>query len=436
MGELQSSISMTSRGVILTITDTPSYVCGNYDSNRYYAQNSFTGEYELISTDAVQVITYAVNNLTPERTGPETVLLIGNFSIDRTITLNDGNVLLDCSHAQLSLEAYTILLEVREDNTIILGGHWVGPSSGTAQAIQFMYAQNCILKDANIEGFPSYYGAVSVGLNSGGITIENCWIHDNDAGTPCINIGDTYGYHQIIDCRLGNSGMGIMVGGDGIHHNQILGCEFYGWQTGSGTQCHGIYLSGHAGSNEGHNIVSGCSFHDPHDGAGILIKSQNNQIYDNDFYNFPDYASVGLSTYSQYSPCTANDNEIYDNTFTDMYYAIWVGQDSSFTQSPTLRNRYHDNLFTNVDVCFDFLSDGASSWTNDTAIYYNTFAQCTTAIDCDSNPYTANTVIAYNDFGGATVTQRVLTSCSNTMVYGNTGLADFNVPSPLPIPPP
>jgi hypothetical protein len=361
----------------------------------------------------------------------------GTFSLASTVTVNVNTLTLDARGATLNSTA-SIALDVTSSGVTILGGHWVGPNTGTAQAIRFMYAQNCVLRGADIEAFPSYFGAVSVAFNSGLATIENCWVHDNGAGTPCINISGNTGHNQVLNCKLGNSGMGVMVNSGGVQYDQILGCEFYGWETGSGTQCHGIYLDGQGGSDEGHNIISGCSFHDPHDGAGIVVKCQSNCIRDNTFYNFPTNAAVGISLYSQYSSCTANDNEIYGNTFTDMYYGIWIGQDASFTLSPTLRNRYHDNVFTRVTICFGFLSNGPACVTSDTDIYYNTFSQCTTGITClwTSTPYVTNTTIAYNNFGGAAVTQVVLTSCTNTMVYGNTGLADFNVPAVQRIPPP
>jgi hypothetical protein len=437
MGQHQTGIYVNNYG---TIAVYRRYVCGNYNSTHYYAQNNVTGNYEQISTDAVQTISYALSKLTLGRTWQEIVLLRGNFSIYTTLTLSVGNVLLDCSQAQLNLAANTILLDVHPGsptqlNDTIVGGHWIGRAAGSNTAIQFMYALNCTLKDANIEGFPQLWGAVSLAYKSGGITVQNCWIHNNGAGSPCINIGNS-GNNRIINCRLGDSGTGIMVN-SGTPANQILGCEFYGWRTGSGSQQHGIYLDGVGLSDEGKNIVSRCEFHDPHDGAGILVKSQNNTIYNNAFYNFLTNAAVGLSIYSQYNPCTANDNNIYDNTFTNMYYGFWLGQDASFCLSPTLRNRIHDGIFRNVTNCITFMANGAACWVNDTAIYYNNFSYCSNALGCMySTPYVANTVIAYNDFTGAGVSSSIETKCVNTMVYGNIGLPDFNVPADKPIPPP
>ena len=416
------------------------YVCGNYNSTHYYAQNGITGNCELISSDAVQVITYALDNLTSGRTSQETILLDGVFSINRTIPLSVENVLLNCSLAQLNLIANTTLLDVHPEskvklNDTIVGGHWIGRAAEIGNALQFMYASNCTFRDANIEGFSAPWGAVSLGWESGNITVQNCWIHDNEAGVPCINIANS-GYNNIVDCRLGNSGTGVMINSP-TSNNQILGCEFYNWATGNTYQQHGIYLDGAGQCRGGNNVVSGCSFHDPHEGAGILIKSQNNIVSNNTFYNFFTSAAVGLSIYSQYNPCTANDNDIFDNTFTNMYYGLWLGQDASFCLSPTLRNKIHNNVFTNTAKCITFLANGEACWVNDTAVCYNSFSYCTDALGCAaSTPYVANAVIAYNDFDGASVSSSIETQCLNTMVYGNTGLADFNVPAVKPIPPP
>jgi hypothetical protein len=420
-----------------TISYRREYVCGNYNSTHYYAQNNATGEYEWTSTDATQAITYALSNLTPERTWRETVLLRGNFSISTTIVLSVGNVVLDCRQARLTLAANTILLDVHPERSTqldvtIVGGHWIGRDAGSGNAIRFMYAHNCTLRAANIEGFPVSWGAVSLGFRSARITVQDCWIHDNGAGNPCINIGNS-GYNRIINCSLGNSGTGVMVNGE-TPANQIRGCEFYGWAT-SGIGQHGIYLDGNGRSNEGHNIVSGCTFHDPHDSAGILLKCHNNTIYNNVFYNFI-AASVGISIFSEYNQATANDNKIYGNTFADMVEAIWVGHDPA--NNPTLRNEIYRNNFTRATNCIRLNPwSGAIDTVEDTWIYYNTFASCTDIFprSGSSASLIIDTVVAYNDFG-ANVTNLSILSYANTMVYGNLGMADFNVPSPLPIPPP
>ena len=71
------------------------YECGNYNSTHYYAKNTITGNYELLSTDASSTISYALSKLTLGRTWQEALTLRGDFVIDSTIVLNQGNVLVD-----------------------------------------------------------------------------------------------------------------------------------------------------------------------------------------------------------------------------------------------------------------------------------------------------------------------------------------------------
>jgi hypothetical protein len=104
-------------------------------------------------------------------------------------------------------------------------------------------------------------------------------------------------------------------------------------------------------------------------------------------------------------------------------------------QEPQLRNKIHDNTFTSCTYAI-LLNFQSSTATNDTWIYYNKFISCTNSCSVLGSSNAANTVIAYNDFSQSPVNNKNFeTAYTNTMVYGNTGLAGFNVPSPLPIPP-
>jgi len=213
-------------------------------------------------------------------------------------------------------------------------------------------------------------------------------------------------------------------------NNQFLDCEF-GFLQG-----HGIYIDGNnaALGSGGNNTVTRCRFHNQLYQAGLHIKNKNNKIYDNEFYNSS--GGVGLSIYSEYSPSYANDNEIYNNTFTNMTEALWIGHNpANYT---TLRNKIHDNVFTDVINCFRLNPwTGAINTTEDTWIYYNKFYSCTNIFPASGSSANLikNTVIAYNDFDES-VTNLWIETCDNTMIYGNTGMNDFNVPDPLPIPPP
>lgn len=434
MGQQQTSISISCS---VTISFKRSYVCGNYNSTHYYAQNNATGTYELISTDASQTISYALSKLTPGRTWQETIVIKGNWTIGTTITMSQANVLLDCRQATLT-STTSILLQVQTSGVTILGGHWIGQAAGISMsAIRFVTrsATYCTVDGINAENFTGVSGnmpgAIWGAYDSSHITIQNCLVHDNGAYNYNIDFGNL-GYNSIINCHLYNSGAAVFIS-DGCPYNQILGCEFYGWHSTGG---HAIYLDG-SGTSIGHNSVSGCTFHDPLGGAGVQIKCQNNSIYNNTFYNFPNVAdgAVGLSIYSQYSPSYANDNDIYNNSFTNMVYAIWIGHDAQ--AYPTLRNKIHDNTFSNITDCILLNPWSAVNWTNDTWIYYNKFVACTNIIPVTtfSPPnYVANTVVAYNVFDRIVTGLAFETQYQNTMVYGNTGLADFNVPPVKTIP--
>lgn len=118
-----------------------------------------------------------------------------------------------------------------------------------------------------------------------------------------------------------------------------------------------------------------------------------------------------------------------------MVYGIWVGHDPQ--ASPTLRNKIHDNTFTSVTDCFLLNPWSAVNWVSDTWIYYNDFTSCTNIIQVTtSSPpnYVTNTVVAYNDFGKTVTDLAFETQYQNTIVYGNTGMDDYN-DSVRPIPP-
>jgi len=417
MGQLQSGVSVSNSG---TISFKRSYICGNYNSTHYYAQNKVTGNYELISTDATQTISYAVSKLTSGRTWQETVLLKGTFSIGTTITLSQGKVLLDCRQATLTSTA-SILLDVRSSNVTILGGHWIG-QTGCATAIQTggSNAINCMIDGLEVTNFNGGLpGAIVIGSGSSNTTIQNCLMHDNDENY-CINI--LQGANWVINCHLYNANThtgrtpGIMIN-QGTGYNHIVNCEF------DQLYNHAVYSDG--GSTAiGHNVITGCKFHDflGGNGAACQIKTQNNEIYDNDIWNWT--ASYAFSIYSELSGYAANDNDIHHNTFTNCLYAVVLGHSTS-GHSPTSRNLVHDNVFTGCTYAITLSAGNSPALVDDTKIYYNDFHNCPTpfySMPTDALNLVQNTVIAYNYFN-ASVPSNIVTrlqSYANTMSYQNT----------------
>jgi hypothetical protein len=108
----------------------------------------------------------------------------------------------------------------------------------------------------------------------------------------------------------------------------------------------------------------------------------------------------------------------------------------------TLRNKTHDNTFKTVTVCIRLNPwEEAVSTTEDTWIYYNKSYSCTNPFPGTEGTASLikNTIITYNTFDAVVPKPEVvaLGSYVNTMIYRNEPwMADFNVPSPLPVPPP
>jgi hypothetical protein len=424
------SVNISSQG---HISFGGAYVCGNYNSTHYYAQNDRTGQIELTSVDAVQTINYALGKL-PGRTSQETIFLRGQFSINSTITLSQGNVILDCKDSTLTLTANTTLFKINGGkNYTFVSGHWVGPNTGSSTALSTMNCANILVDGTDIQGFVGNLGGIIVvGYATSNFTAQNCFAHGNTR-SGIFDLVNTAGHNKIINCTMDDIGNGIFISAHNPS-NQILRCVFSYWNVSGG---HAIYMDGSGSTDEGNNTVSDCIFHDGINGAGLQIKCANNSIHGNIFYNFISHSAIPFSIYSQYSPSTANSNDIYNNTFTNCFYGIKIGH--SPAEYPTVQNKIHNNNFVNVNNCILLNPwSGATNTVEDTWIYYNTFRGCTTVFPISGSPLSLiiNTVVAYNDFGGNITELSVLQQYVNSMVYGNIGMPDYNVPSSLPVPPP
>jgi hypothetical protein len=206
----------------------------------------------------------------------------------------------------------------------------------------------------------------------------------------------------------------------GVEFDHLSGLTYYGV-----SGAHGIYFDGGSGS-VGQNNVTGCSFHDFTGGGGLQIKCQYNKVWNNTFTDFAS-GSVPFSIYSQYSGATANDNDIYDNTYTNCWFAIMIGNGAC--NSPTLRNKIHDSIFINVTYCIALdATDPSTQACNDTQVFHNTFTSCTNIFPTSpSSPsLIVNTVIRDNDFNAISVGSWV-TTCTNTSIYNNTAMADYKM---------
>jgi hypothetical protein len=400
---LVSSVS-AAVSVTLTIMSTGTISTTQYNytitsiSGIYTATNS-AGQTVASGSNAATVITITLSLMT----SGQKVAFVGNFTINSGITISKSGITLDFGTSELSFSSVSIGITVSGSHVSLLNGHLIGGTYAIAgNGATYLLIQGC-----DIYGQSGASGAGAVIFNN-----------------ACVNC-------QIDSCVLHDSNQPVYFSPNSVN-NVVSNTEFYGFTAqGSG---HGIYFDG-GSSAAGHIEVYGCVFHDPATGGNaMVIKSSYNKIHDNQFYNFAG-ASMPFSIYT-YTGSTALGNEIYNNEFTTFSSSngvFWTGnQDVSGIVSGT---KIHSNSFTNCSVAFYFNHDSPSGNTVDTWIYYNTFTSCTTIFKISAtNVY--NTVVAYNTFSSSVTNKAFETSYTNTMVYGNEGLADYNVPSPLPILPP
>jgi len=428
LGLQQIDISINSWGTIGTPSSVHGYICGNYNSTHYYAQNNITGNYELISTNAAQTISYALSKLTPGRTWQEAIILKGSFSIYSTVTVSGSNTLLDFSQATVNIFAVVPAFDIRGSSNTFYGGlynpftgqgtHSVWNGQGTTSSAIWAWGTKDTVDGFEFTGFRNsqVLAAADGGTTVREMTIQNCYFHDNPGATNILLNNERSGYNSVLGCKFGISFSGIVVAG-GVIQNVVDGCEFYGWHSSGG---HAIYFGGGNAANSGYNTVSNNYFHDGVNGAGCHIKCHYNSIHDNVFENMTLSTAVPFSIYSEMPGYLANDNDIYNNSITNCYYGFFIGHDTS-GNNPTLRNLIHDNHFTKVTNCFRILA--TSNTVEDTKIYYNDFTNCPTVFQTTgaTASWIKNTVIAYNYIDNASVPNvSWVQSWANSMSYQNT----------------
>jgi hypothetical protein len=313
---------------------------------------------------------------------------LGSFTISSTITVSKTSIILDfgkSTRATVTASAGNAF-DVRGSHNTIKGGDFSG-------------ADNLI-----IAGYGGSY-----------VTINNAILHDSPTETCNLN---NNGYNTITNNTFYNTQQTLIIAST-AGNSLVSGNDFYAF-AGQGS-LHGIYID-HSTNNTFYNN----KFHDPtSSGAGILLKGGNNTINGNQFYNMGN--DPPISFYAQYSG--VSNNLIYNNSFSNSYYGIIIG--NSIDANPSIHTFIHDNIFSSLTraICIPLNAGSGSSYT-DIEIYYNHFTSCTTALYGISAPASVltNTVIAYNTFS-STIISPSIEKFTNTMVYGNTGLADFNVPS-------
>lgn len=454
MGLEQTLISINSSG---TIDYKRGYICGNYNSTHYYAQNKVTGEYELMSTDATQTISYALSRLTPGRTWQETILLIGNFLIRTQITLNDGNVLLDFSQATVTVATTgtTIAFKAAAPNITFYGGHKIQNTSSDPLNPTYTITTDPSNSGGHITGSGNPYyafqtassyttfdgfdisgfgvsrstggGCIAASSRSSNMTVQNCYMHGQLAADYIteINLLSNSGYHDINHNILDVSFTGIMIAGNG--HNTIKYNEFLNWHVS--LLGHAIYSDGSAGWNE----VAYNYFHDGTRGNAIYFKSPYNLAHDNLIKNLNTGSAPAIQLFAELNGYTTNYNEIYNNRIESCVLGFWMRTGSG----QAVGNLIHNNTFYDVQNVIELT--GGSGDVQDNKFYYNDFYGVSGRHPFPSQSGASNiqnTVIAYNYFDANVSSADVswIESCSNTMIYQNTffppntglAMANFN----------
>jgi hypothetical protein len=410
--------------------------------NGVYAGTENISPYRTTSgSDAVKVISTVFGWMSSGQ-GVEligTFTLVGDLELTKSITMNWTQATITFagpSGLQWTIRAKVTMLgghtvdiaNPANDYNPPNGGHMIGGAENggvnEARILLVSGASNSVFDGIDFKNYGVFFAYYHTTSN---ITFKNCIFHDfPDTGSsvPIIG-GDGGGYHTVQDCRFLHSGhQAIFLTGTN-KYNKFLRSEFGDFAgVGSALVQHTFYLSGGGiDSNTGlpnptggFNEIAYCIFHDMADyGGAIQIKCPSNKIHDCTFYNYTD--TVAFSIYSQWVGTVANDNEIYNNTFTDMDTALWIGKNDAV--SPTLRTLIHDNTFTRVDYCVHLLLSGASSIADDTKIYYNNFHNCGNPVYSQASSLVHNTVFTYNYLDTNTSAAQ-LRSTVNSMCYQNT----------------
>lgn len=283
MGQLQSTLSISNSG---TIKYYRSYVCGNYNSTHYYAQNNVTGVYERISSDATSIISYALNSLSAGRTWKEQVVLDGNFSLNTRIYIPSYTILRIQGTLTTSSTSTPLIIAGGSSGAHIhfieIHGGSVKLPSGTIWSAIWLYCTD----DALIEGVDAR-GCTAVRLEvCNRINVTQCNLTAIESGA-CVLLdtsNDIFLLNNRISGTPGKKVQTILTQGDpvGCKRVTIQGNDITQWGDDGG--CHGAYIGIAATSDI--TIIDN-DFHDaqPNSGNAIRFDGSNGYIARNKFRN-------------------------------------------------------------------------------------------------------------------------------------------------------
>jgi parallel beta-helix repeat protein len=277
VGQIQNACTIRN---IATIEYSRSYVCGNYNSTHYYAKNNITDKIEIISSDAITVINYALNSLTAGRTWKEKVSLHGNFSLNNFISLPSFTILV--INGTLTTSSTSIpLIKVTDKEIIeIHGGSLVLPPGTNRPTIWLNYATDVLIEDAEVRGS----GAIKMEY-SNRITVKKCNLLGIESCAVVLldSSNDIILTQNKISGTIGKVIQGILTQGSlGCTGVLIEGNEIamFGGVDGA----HGVYI----GIAATHDVnITDNYFHDafPNSGCAIRFDGSHGYISQNRFWN-------------------------------------------------------------------------------------------------------------------------------------------------------
>jgi hypothetical protein len=360
---------------------------------------------------------------------------IGDFTIDDTVDIST-NCSLDFTQATVTgdvSDGYVFSITASlwinggnfTGNYYNSGFRWIGGvGNNTVSNVEFVnfkliLTQYCgdqfVLRDSYLHDATdlSYYGAIN---NDGNNTFQNVTVY-NTAN----NIG---GFYVAEWCE----------------NNMFRNCTF------DDMGYHSIYLSSYnteGASLGGHEVVD-CTFKNfkNNNMAGIHLKCNATNIHNCLFTNFTDsWNNPAISIYADFDYSNCDDNRIHNCTFQDMWEPIRIG--SSLANVPMHNNKFYNCTFRDIGADVGVFTFGygsvpeATQNITDTWIYLCNFINCANTFDSYSydRGIVQDTVIACNNFSTAISQTEIdlLTNWTNTMIYNNTGLDDYNVPEVLPV---
>ncbi len=392
-----------------------SYIVTNVGGT-YYAKNAATGATISSGTNAATVIQAALNALTPGRTAKEAVLLQGDFTLTKALSIPSYTILELSGKLTMASGSNThMIFTSGKSNIEIVGGEWDGNQAGQTSGgsdrdgMIFVNCQYVTIRDLKIHDTP--YDNVACQACSY-VTISN--IESYNAGV--YSKGGSYWGHGIMmlwcnDC---------LVEKNYIHDTNSGGCYFYCEDDGVAQTINNNVVQNNRIERTATTGIE-ISLRGAEDRASNVIVRNNTMV---DCGWDSDHMAITLgwdyqSTIRYADHCTVRDNTIYE---TGAYYSsggcgggIMLNSVDSVCTNNIVRDIYDGGIACRGDrniISYNTVSgirsssgSGIQLWDgNNNEIVNNNISKCYVGVDiwigattgCNQNH------IAYNTFSAMT----------------------------------